>query len=126
MANKRNIIITEEAERAYIEEILSEAFTPSAEKVKMVADYLSKNFAKTAIQDIDDDGYPTSTPAVNMLNNNAPVKTLNMSQLLMLLDDKFHKTISDDKDRKKFLKQIIKDWFNGKISKEGMLSVNQL
>jgi hypothetical protein len=55
-----------------------------------------------------------------------PLKTLRMKELLMLLDDKFNNMVSDDKDRKKFLKQVITDWYLNKIKNNGILSVNHL
>ena len=41
-----------------------------------------------------------------------------------MLDDKFNSMVKDEKDSRKFLKQIIRDWFDNKISKQGLLSVN--
>ena len=55
-----------------------------------------------------------------------PLKTMQPKEFLLFLDDKFHGMIADESDRKKFLKQVIKDWYNNKISKNGLLSVNHL
>ena len=51
------------------------------------------------------------------------IKDLVKAKLLML-DDKFNSMVKDEKDRREFLKQIIRDWFDNKISKQGLLSVN--
>jgi hypothetical protein len=47
-------------------------------------------------------------------------------QVLDLLEDKFHNVYTDKEKRSRFLKQVLNDWYNKKISKEGLLSVNTL
>jgi hypothetical protein len=123
---KRNITIDENTEHDIIGNILTESFSPSTEKVLLVKDYIDKNFARVTIDDIDDNGYPIKDKMVNMLSGGQPLKTMTLGDFLMLLDDKFHKIIKDDSDRKKFLKQIIKDWYTGKLTKNGVLSVNSI
>ncbi len=118
------IKINENTEQEIIKEILSEALCPSAEKVRLVKDFIDRNFAKTQINDIDENGYPTKNKMVNMISNGQPIKAMTLAEFLLMLDDKFHNMISDDIDRKKFLKQIIKDWYQGKLAKNGILSVN--
>jgi len=120
----KKILINEETEREIIGDILTEAFSPSTEKVLLVKNYLDKNFAPVQIDDIDANGYPIKDKMVNMLSNGQPLKTMSLKEFLLLLDDKFHAIITDDEDRKKFLKQIIKDWYSGRLTKNGLLSVN--
>lgn len=123
----KTIIISEEKEQQIIGDILTEVFCPSSEKVLIIKDYIDKNFARQLLDNIDDDGYPTKEKTVVMLSaDKQPLKTLNMKEFLRLLDDRFIKMISDEKDRKKFLKQVIKDWYYNKIDKNGLLSVNIL
>jgi hypothetical protein len=82
---------------------------------------------RQSLDDISSDGYPIKTPTVMMVSaDKQPLKTLQMKELLLLLDDKFNNLVKDEKDRKKFLKQVIKDWYYKKISKDGILSVNHL
>lgn len=121
---RKNILINEETEREIVGRILTESFSPSAEKVLLVKDYIDKNFAKVEIDDIDENGYPTKDKMVNMLSGGQPLKTMTLGDFLLMLDDKFHSIITDDNDRKKFIKQIIKDWYTGKLAKNGVLSVN--
>lgn len=121
---RKNILINEETEREIVGGILTESFSPSAEKVLLVKDYIDKNFAKVEIDDIDENGYPTKDKMVNMLSGGQPLKTMTLGDFLLILDDKFHSIITDDNDRKKFIKQIIKDWYTGKLAKNGVLSVN--
>lgn len=121
---RKNILINEETEREIVGGILTESFSPSAEKVLLIKDYIDKNFAKVEIDDIDENGYPTKDKMVNMLSGGQPLKTMTLGDFLLMLDDKFHSIITDDNDRKKFIKQIIKDWYTGKLAKNGVLSVN--
>ena len=46
-------------------------------------------------------------------------------QLFFLLQDKFSKIYQDKTQRNAFLKKIMQDWYNRKISKEGLLSSNR-
>jgi hypothetical protein len=123
----RYIKINEEVETKIISELISEAFYPNVDKVLFIKDYIDKNFKKQSLDDIDTNGYPCSTPSVVMMSKSGqPMKTMEMKEFLLFLDDKFHSMISDESDRKKFLKQVITDWYNNKISKNGLLSVNHL
>ena len=120
-------IISEKIESDILRMVLTESFCPTAEKVLLIKNFLDKNFAKTETDDIGDDGYPIKVKsAVLVSNNNQPLKTFQAKELLLMLDDKFQKMISNESDRKKFLKQVISDWFNDRISKEGVLSVNMI
>lgn len=123
----KTVIITEEKEQDIINNILAETFYPTAEKVLLIKDYLDKNFSKQELDSLDDNGYPIKEKTVMLMSKDKqPLKTLNMKELLRLLDDKFHKMISNDEDRKKFLKQVITDWYANKIKNNGILSVNYL
>lgn len=123
----RRILINEGDEAKIISELISEAFYPNVDKVLFIKDYIDKNFKKQSLDDIDTNGYPCSTPSVVMMSKSGqPMKTMEMKEFLLFLDDKFHNMISDESDRKKFLKQVITDWYNNKISKNGLLSVNRL
>lgn len=123
----RQILINEGDETTIISELISEAFYPNVDKVLFIKDYIDKNFKKQSLDDIDTNGYPCTTPSVVMMSKSGqPMKTMEMKEFLLFLDDKFHNMISDESDRKKFLKQVITDWYNNKISKNGLLSVNHL
>lgn len=123
----RQILINEGDETTIISELISEAFYPNVDKVLFIKDYIDKNFKKQSLDDIDTNGYPCTTPSVVMMSKSGqPMKTMEMKEFLLFLDDKFHNMISDESDRKKFLQQVITDWYNNKISKNGLLSVNHL
>lgn len=106
-------------------DILQESFFPIADKVLMVKKFLDNGFARQLQDDIDENGYPKKKCVVIMLSaDKQPLKTMAMRELLLMLDDKFNSMVKDEKDRRNFLKQIIRDWFYNKISKQGLLSVN--
>jgi hypothetical protein len=121
---KKTIKISENAERDIIANVLTEAFYPEREKVLSIKDYLDKNFTRYENIDVDEDGYPKSYNAVQLIMNGQPVKPMTMEELLRHLDDKFMNMIRDKSDRRKFLIQVIKDWYNNKIDRNGLLSVN--
>lgn len=120
------IKINESIEQNIINDLLIESFNPSAEKVIIIKDYLDKNFAKSSIDDIDSNGFPSKSNVFNMISNGKTVKVMQPDELLLLLDDKFSKMMENKDDRMKFLKQVLTDWFDGKITKNGLLSVNTI
>ena len=120
------IIINESTEKQLIKYFLTESFIPKADLVLRIKNYIDSNFERQMLDDIAD-GYPTKVPTVVMMSSDKqPLKTLQMSEFLMLLDDKFHNVIKNDEDRKKFLKQVIRDWYRKSISKNGILTKNYL
>lgn len=120
-----HIKVNEDVLNEVMSDLLTEAFCPSADKVLHIKKYLDSNFAKQELDDIDTNGFPMKDKTVVMLSSDKqPIKTLKMSDLLLLLDDKFQMMVSDKSDRRKFLKQVIQDWYYSKISKNGLLSVN--
>lgn len=125
---KKTIYIKEDTRNNLMSNLLTEALSPDREKVLIVKKYLDNNFAKIESDDIDANGYPTKIKSVAMLSadKQQALKPMQVSELLLLLDDKFASMIKDKADRRAFLKQVITDWYFGNISKEGVLSVNFL
>lgn len=123
----RTFVITEQAEQDLISDLLTETFYPTSEKVLAIKDYLDANFARQNIDSLDGNGYPIKEKTVMLLSKEKqPLKSMSMKELLRLLDDKFHRMITDTNDRRKFLKQVITDWYNNNIKRNGILSVNHL
>lgn len=120
----RTIKINEDNERQIIQDILAESYYPTGEKVLTIKNYLDGNFQRIQSDDIDEKGYPKKVNCVMLMSGNQALKPMTMSELLLMLDDKFIKMISDKSDRRKFLMQVIKDWYNNKIDRNGVLSVN--
>lgn len=123
---KRVIKINEDALNGeMVGDLIQESFCPVSDMVVVVKRFLDRGFSRQLQDDIDDNGYPKKKCVVTMLSvDRQPLKTMSMRELLLMLDDKFNSMVKDDEDRRKFLKQIIRDWFDNKITKQGLLSVN--
>lgn len=135
MLNKKVIIINKEqlseiknndVESVSFENMLSEAFAPNAQQVVIIKKYLDSNFRRTFIDDIDEFAKPVKRPAITRLIMGQKVETIEGSELVDILAEKFPNMIGNKEDAKKFMKQIVKDWFDKKISDNGILSVNFL
>jgi hypothetical protein len=121
----KKIIISEDKEHLLYEEaMLEEMFGGWGDKVKVIKDYLDKNFARAAATMFGEDGKPQIKQVVAWLDDyKQVVKTLTEVQLFYIIQDQFKKIISDKKERDKFLIQVLKDWYNNKITKNYSLSV---
>ncbi len=121
----KKIIITEEKEHLLYEEaVLEEMFGGWGDKVKAVKDYLDKNFARASATIFGEDGRPQVKQVVAWLDDYKQiVKTLTEVQLFYIIQDQFKKILSDKSERDKFIIQVLKDWYNKKISKNYSLSV---
>ena len=124
MTKNKTIIANQQTLNETLTYLLSEAFVPSAEKTVIVKDYLDKNFVRQMVDDVDENGYPKRTRMAGMKSGGQVLKQLTMRELMLLLVDKYRKMMKNEDDLKKFMQQIIKDWFGKTISKEGILSVN--
>ena len=124
--NKKVVILTEHLLQECYSAILNEVYYPLSSKVLLIKNYLDNNFQRDYILDMDDNGYPINKGVVNMVSNGVVIQQMQGDEILTLLDDKFHNIIKDKKDRRTFLKQVLSDWFQNKISREGLLTVNKI
>lgn len=122
---KKTIVIDEAKENKLVGDIFKSVFYPKAEQVIEVENFLNDNFKQKQILTLDTNGYPDFEKDVVMIKKNMELKTMTPKELLRMLDDKFHDRIKDDDDRKRFLKQVITDWYYKRI-KNGILSVNKV
>lgn len=137
----KKIIITEEQSRSLANMLKEETYqmpqdigkhenkpyTINPDKVKIVKSFLDKNFKKGNYDDIGPDGMPRRTRIVAMITPTGEVlKNMWQEDLLDLLIDKFKNMFLNHTERELFLKQVMNDWFNDKISVFGNLSVNKL
>lgn len=126
------IIITEKQCKQLYKMMLQEEkgkqYPYSPEKVLVVKQYLDDNFEKGNLEGIGDDGMPSNTCIVAMINPQTGNVAQNMYdyQLLNLLIDKFQNMFVDKDERSKFLRQVMRDWYEDKIGLYGSLSVNHL
>lgn len=124
---KKTIYLTEEQYRKVYETALQEALIVNNELVKSIVKYLKKHFRPVKYDDINADGEVVQPYAIQMLSmDGEPLQTISVEVLVSKIDSVFQKKIKDDNDRKKFYHQIVDDWIKGKISKEGILSVNTI
>lgn len=123
----KNYIISEQQYADTYKSMLTEAFVVNGALVNDIKAYLDKGFKRVKYDDLNTNGELEERYAVSIVNDQGqPLQTISCNKLLDKLDSKFKARIKDDESRKKFLKQVIIDWFNGKITKEGLLSVNTI
>ena len=94
-------------------------------KVLIVKKFMDKMFSRGKMDSMSPNGYPTKTNVVGMKGNDGNViKNMSFEQVLDLLEDKFHYIYTNEEKRSRFLKQVLEDWYNKKITREGLLSKN--
>lgn len=124
---KKTIYLTEEQYKDIYETALQEALIVNNDLVKTIVKYLKKHFRPVKYDDINADGEVIQPYAIQMLSmDGEPLQTISIDVLTDKIDTVFQKKIKNDSDRKKFYRQIINDWISGRISKEGILSVNAI
>ena len=95
-------------------------------KVLAVKSYLDETFVRGRMPIVGEDGYPQTLYIVGMKSTDGKViKNMTAKQLFFLLQDKFSKIYQDKKRRNRFLKKVMQDWYNRKITREGLLSSNR-
>ena len=125
----KRIIVTESQYKRLVlamKEDCCKQYTYSPENVLIVKKYLDDNFKRGNIEGIGNDGMPSNTQIVAIINRQTGNVAQNMydHQLLELLIDKFQNMFVDKEERKRFLIQVMKDWYSNKIGLYGSLSVN--
>ena len=120
----KKIIISEDKEYLLYEEaMLEEMFGGWGDKVKIIKDCLDKNFARASATIFGEDGKPQVKQVVAWLDDyKQVVKTLSDVQLFYVIQDQFKNILPDKQERDKFIIQVIKDWYNHKITKNNSLS----
>lgn len=125
---KRTIIIDEARESKLIGDIFESVFIPNVQQVIEIKDFLDKNIRRKTIPTINkESGYSDLETDFVLYKNGVELQMMTPRELVLMLDDKFQDRIKikDEKDRKRFLEQVIIDWCSGKI-KNGILSVNKI
>ena len=60
---------------------------------------------------------------IQLDDKHMPTKSMmSAASVFDMIQDKFKKILSDKNKRNKFLIRLIKDWYNNKITKDGVLS----
>ena len=106
---------------------MAKQFPINPEKVLIVKKFLDGNFGRGDFEEIGDDGMPRVTRIVIMKGPSGnPLKNMFMDQLQDLLQEKFKNMFSEEDEKRKFLGQVMRDWYDNKIGLYGSLSVNHL
>lgn len=117
----KTIILTEN-EHKHIINLMNEEISHISDKVLSIKDYLDNNFAK-ANNITSSHGEPINQEIVVWLDPyKQPFKYIKDEQLFPIIQDKFKKIITNIEIRDNFIKQVIKDWYKGSITKDGCLT----
>lgn len=120
----KTIIISEEKMKVLEQAVIAETYGGMGELVGKVKDYLDKHFARAKSTVMGNDGRPNTDEVVAWLDDyKQVVKTLTDVQLFDVIQDEFKGIMTNKEERDKFLKQVIKDWYSHKITKNNSLSV---
>ena len=118
----KTIIIKEESKTRLLE-IMNEEINHISDKVLNIKKYLDDNFAKADNSTIGDNGKPMNQEIVVWLDKyKQPFKNMTDEQLFYVIQDNFKNIITNKEIRDKFIKQVIKDWYRNKITKDGCLT----
>lgn len=121
----KNIILTENKIHTLLKAMVKESYGSWSEKVELVKNYLDRHFARAKATIMDKNGRPSFQDVVAWLDDNKQVvKTLTDVQLFYVIQDEFKDIIADKQERDDFLKQVIKNWYEHKITKNNSLSVS--
>ena len=122
----KNIFLTEEQVNYINEKKNTPKWNVDPQKVLLIKRYLDKGFKRANMTGIGEDGYPKDVKIVTMLSSNGtPLKNMTAMQLFYLLQDRFSKMFSDKKQINSFLWATMNDWYEKKISPNGLLSHNK-
>lgn len=103
---KRKIFITESQLKA-----LKEAYFIEGEKIRVVKDYLDKNFIRGSHPTLGEDGEPAVIGIVALIIPGGEPKPMTDKQLFYYLQNHFKNLFADKKQRDAFLKMVIKKWY---------------
>jgi len=110
----KKVLLTEQQ---ILSTLLTEVYGGMGDKVGIVKDYLDKHFSRAKVSEMGENGRPQAKEVVIWLDDfNQPVKALTDVQLFYIVQDEFKNILSDKNERDEFLKDVIKSWYNKKIS----------
>ena len=117
----KKIVLTENKLNTVKKEIIEESF---CDKVVLVKKFLDGNFMRGSIEKTADDGTMKRTGIFIQLDDkHMPTKSMmSATSVFDMIQDKFKKILPNKNKRNKFLIRLIKDWYNNKITKDGVLS----
>ena len=122
----KTIILNEKQHRQLTRMFLNEKTYPiKPELVLQVKAFLDKNFKKGDIEQFGERGNIESIPIVSMMDKKGnPVKPFSDKDLHNFLIEEFKDMFSSEEERYNFLRQVLKDWYEDKITPNGLLTVS--
>ena len=135
----RKVIISEQQEKELIKKLneevyqmpvdkkMNKPYTINPDKVLVVKKFLDGNFQKGNAEFIGNNGRLAKVRIISIPDSNGEsLRDLTPDNLVDLLIDRFKNMFLDQKERELFMKQVVKDWINDKITVNGILTVNRL
>ena len=135
----RKVIISEQQEKELIKKLneevyqmpvdkkMNKPYTINPDKVLVVKKFLDGNFQKGNAEIIGNNGRLAKIRIISIPDSNGEsLRDLTPDNLVDLLIDRFKNMFLDQKERELFMKQVVNDWINDKITVNGILTVNRL
>lgn len=94
-------------------------------KVLIVKKCLDDSFKPALLNGVGDDGLPGQQQIIRMFaQNGEPISDMYFEDVEDRLIEKYKDMFINPDERQKFIKQVVRDWYDGRISPYGLLSVN--
>ena len=135
----KKVIISEQQEKELIKKLneeiyqmpvdkkMNKPYTINPDKVLVVKKFLDGNFQKGNAEFIGSNGRLVKVRTIGIPDSNGEsLRDLTPDNLVDLLIDRFKNMFLDQKERELFMKQVVNDWINDKITVNGILTVNRL
>ena len=119
--------IAEETYQMPVEKKANKPYTINPDKVLVVKKFLDGNFQKGNAEFIGNNGRLAKVRIISMPDSNGEsLRDLTAENLVDLLIDRFKNMFLDQRERELFMKQVVKDWMDDKITVNGVLTTNRL
>ena len=135
----KKVIITEQQEKELVKKLnedvyqmpvdkkMNKPYTINPDKVLVVKKFLDGNFQKGNAEFIGNNGRVNKVRIISMPDSNGEsLRDLDADNLVDLLIDRFKNMFLDHNERSLFMKQVVKDWMDDKITVNGILTTNRL
>ena len=110
-----------------VDKKMNKPYTINPDKVLVVKKFLDGNFQKGNAEFIGNNGRLVKVRTIGIPDSNGEsLRDLTPDNLVDLLIDRFKNMFLDQKERELFMKQVVNDWINDKITVNGILTVNRL
>lgn len=120
-------LIAEETYQMPVNKKMNKPYTINPDKVLVVKKFLDGNFQKGNAEFIGNNGRLTKVRIISMPDSNGEsLRDLTADNLVDLLIDRFKNMFADQNERSLFMKQVVKDWMDDKITVNGILTTNRL